>query len=421
MTFPNTNAQEQASSSPLDPVNELEIGEFSGKMQLLFMRRSYDNPDGDASSGTAAFTLNYKSPHIGPFLFGFQGIHCTKLFESGSLDDQDNGAAWRLHNTDFHVMNEAYATMNLQILGMPQSDLTVGRKIATYDFAPTYAPRQKAQALEGVFLKMREWENFDLDIGHIERFSSWSTRDGDGDWLRMEFNEVEDVYVDYGHNDRDDVDLNARPDKTHGLQFINFRTDLRPDVELVAYDLFGANLYNTIGAKLNATLSQTEDSSIVWKNHGVMQQDVGDYDDVAGEGFDAFAIESSMACKKGQLLVEPGIFAVTTDDSLRHAFESTLTWEYTLDWFTRPHHGKSSSAFLKTVYTFGNTTLYALYFGTKHDGAIDAFDQEINVVIKQQLTDAFAATIKGAYGHRDNHDAPDDERDDIRLFLTYNF
>ncbi len=405
-------ADKDENRSPLASLNELGAGTFSGKIQALFMRRNYDGQD--ASSGTLAETLNYRSPALGPLTLKLQYIHATRLFEGGSLDTA-NGPAWTILNTDFHVLNEAYINMNFGFLDLPETDLTVGRQVADYNFAPTYAIRQKPQAIEAAVVSSEDMiPGLSFELGHIEEFSSWSTRDGGNDHYKASFNEIEDVIAD--------SEGIASPD-THGMQFVTVSSDVIPRTEMTVYDLYGENLYNTFGAKANVALLESEGLNITWKNHYIMQKDVGDFP----TELDAQTIESALAFEKGNLMLQPGVMTVfggDGDNNLRHPLESTLTWEYILDWFPRPNLEGSDSAYLKSTYTFGDTLLYALYFVTDHDRATSggAFDQELDIVVKHNVTERFYVTLKAGYGYRDNRaGASNTSREDYRLFVGYKF
>lgn len=405
--------EEKEQSPVFGELNTQVPGTFSGKLQLLMMRRNFDHED--ASSGTLATTLRYLSPEKYPVQLGLSYIHTALLFEGGSLNPPEDGAH-RVLNDRFSILQEAYLKIKLDSLGIEDSHFTIGRKNSDYDFAPSFAIRQKPQGLEGLFLHIGQWEDVSIDLGHIERFSSWAGRNEGGDYLHYRYQKIEDVIADH--------DNIATPDSASNMQFINIEAQPFSILDLTLYDLYGHNLYNTFGVKTALTLDSTETGSLVWNNHYINQTDVGDYDEVLGQGLDANAWESSLQFRHNNFMIEPGIFTVLSEDALRHPMESSLTWEYTLDWFTRPNLGDSNSAFLKSTYTWGDTLFYGLWFVTDHDSDVGngAFDQEIDFVIKHNFTDNFSAAIKAGYGHQDNRGGDaDKDREDMRLFLTYTF
>jgi hypothetical protein len=393
-------------------LNDKGFGTASGKMQMLLMRRNYDHED--ASSGTVATTLRYRSPERYPFRGGLAYIYSAELFEGGSLNPR-RGAAWVLPNGRFSTLVEAYGEIDLAKLGLQGSDLKLGRVVSDYDFAPTLPIRQKPQALQGVFLTFDEWEDVSLDLGYIDRFSSWSSRTEGPDYPRAEFKPVEDVVSAH--------DGIAPPSGASGMQFINLNARLGSHTNLTIYDLYGRHLYNTFGVKSDTLLSSGEESSLKWKNHYITQKDVGTYENQLGQELSVHAWESSLPYRRGRFLLEPGIFSVMSDDDLRHPMESSLTWEYTLSWFTRAYRGNSDSVFLKSTYDFGDTLLYAMWFATDHQGNVGngAFDQEIDIVVKHGFTDNLQATLKLGYGHQNNRNADNRDRTDMRLFVTYTF
>ncbi|MFW6132512.1 MAG: hypothetical protein ACOC8F_01350 [Planctomycetota bacterium] len=396
-----------------DAVNDLGVGTFSGKVQFLAMRRDFDGDD--AGSGTLASTIRYRSPEFRNMQVGLEYIWTPRLFEGGSRQPPPN-PGWVILNDDFHVLSEAYVEVGLDALGLDDSSVTLGRVKSTYDFAPAYPIRQKAQYIEAAILKFRELKHFSLDAGHIERFSSWGTRFGRGERLRAGFNDVEDIIAD------DEGDRRIRRANT-GMQFVSMRTDAIPRTNLTVYDLYGCDLYNTFGVKADILLLRTDAAELTWKNHYVMQRDTGSFP----VKIDSDVIESSLALRAGDFLIEPGVMTTFggNDDSndLRHPFESTLTWEYTLMWLTRPYEAGADTVFLKSTYNFDKTLLYFLGMATCHEDNIDdgSTDYEFDVVLKHSLTDHLSVTVKGGWGKRNPGRGDSPERSDLRLFVTYAF
>ncbi|MBS3734901.1 MAG: hypothetical protein KGY99_08235 [Phycisphaerae bacterium] len=396
-----------------EPVNQLGIGTFSGKVQFLAMRRDYDGQD--AGSGTLATTIRYRSPEYHNIRFGAEYIWTPRLFEGGCRDEPPN-PGWVILNDDFHVLSEAYVDVGLAAIGLDRTRVIIGRQKSEYDFAPAYPIRQKAQYIEGVVLKCRQFEHLSVDVGHIERFSSWSTRSGRGDWLRAGFNDVEDIVADY------ESDSRIREANT-GMQFVSATTDAIPRVTLTVYDLYGCDLYNTLGLKADVALYKTDTASVTWKNHYIMQRETGS----CPVDIDADVIESSLAVQAGNLLVEPGIISTCggndARNDFRHPFESTLTWQYTLLWNTRAHLAGSDSVYLKSKYTFGKNLLYFLGMATCHENNVNdgSTDYELNAVYKYTFTDNFSVTLKAGWAHRNYGNGDSPEYSDLRLFVTYSF
>ena len=401
-------------SEMLKPVNEAGIGKFSGQVQFLGMRRTWDK-DTESSGGTVAATIRYRTPEFHGISGGLEFIFCPELFEGGSGEPRQGGA-WNVLNDDFNLLSEAFIDVKLGFIGLDKSSIRVGRMKSNYDFAPTYAIRQKAQYLEAAVLKLYDIEHFKIDIGHIEKFSSWSGRDGAGDWLRADFNRVEDVIAHYEGDDR----INSA---NTGMQFVQIKTDIIPGVDLTVYDLFGCDLYNTFGVKANVDVVKNDDWSLKWKNHYISQRGVGSYP----VSLSSDVIESSLAFKCGDFTLEPGIMTVfggnEASNDHRHPFESSLTWQYTLMWNTRANLGGSDTFFLKSSYTLGDHFFYALGMVTCHENDVDggSTDYELNGVYRYKFTENISATIKAGWGLHNEGDGDSPERTDLRLFVTYKF
>ncbi|MFW5915800.1 MAG: hypothetical protein ACOCTQ_04930, partial [Planctomycetota bacterium] len=320
----SAESTDEEKSPVFEPLNTQELGHFSGRVQLLLMRRNFDHQD--ASSGTLATTLGYVSPDRYPVQVGLTYIHSARLFEGGSLNPPEGGA-YPVLNDRFSILQEAYLKWKLDDLGLSDSHFVVGRKNSDYDFAPTFAIRQKPQGLEGLFPHLGQWEDFSIDVGHIERFSSWGGRNEGSDYLHHRYQKIEDVVAAH--------DGISAPGGASSMQFVNLDAQPLPWLDLTVYDLYGYNLYNTFGLKTATTLQDGENGDLVWKKHLVVQNDVGNYNRALGEGLDATALETSLALTRGDFMLEPGLFSVFSDDDLRHPTESSLTWENTLSWFTR--------------------------------------------------------------------------------------
>ena len=400
----------------LKPVNQAGIGKFSGQIQFLVMRRTWDGAKNmEASSGTVAATIRYRSPEFSGISGGLEYIFTPKLFE-GSSGEARQGGGWQTLNDDFHVLSEAFIDVKLGFIGLEKSSIRIGRQKCNYDFAPAIPIRQKSQYMEAVVLKLYDIDHFKIDIGHIEKFSSWSGRMGQGDWLQANFNSVEDIIADYEGDNR------IRSADT-GMQFVQVGTDIIPFVNLTAYDLFGFDLYNTFGVKAYVNLVKNDDWSLTWKNHYISQRDVGSYPiEVSSD-----AIESSLAFKSGDLTLEPGIMKVFGDNEsandLRHPFESSLMWEYILMWNTRANLGGSDTVFMKSTYTLDNHFFYLLGMATYHEDDVrnGSTDYELDAIYRYKFTEDISTTIKFGYGFRNPEDGDSLKRTDLRLFITYKF
>lgn len=395
-------------------INEVVPGTFSGRLQLLAMGRDFD-PGGDVNSGSLALTINYRSPQFGPVTVGLQGIHAAELFEGGSLDNP-RGSAWVLSNSAYSLLNEAYIDISLEPLGLAGSSLRIGRQILKLDFAPAYAIRHKAQSFEAAVLTVKDVDNLSVTLGHIERFSSWTSRDTAG-YIHPRYDFVEIADTERGNG----VDYN-----TDGIQFGSVTWSGIPRTSITVYDFYAQDLYNTFGAKASHTLELGGDVSAALKCHYLGQRDVGKYESETGNAVDADLFEASVQFKRGGLSIEPGIMTVAGNDAendVHTPFRTSFTADPTLLWYPRVFSAGSDSIFIKSLYTWRKTTFYAMAVRTEHDDNVGngATDQEIDVVIKQEFPHGLYAAVKLGYGEQDNDGVPDADATDYRLFVGWNF
>ena len=91
--------------------------------------------------------------------------------------------------------------------------------------------------------------------------------------------------------------------------------------------------------------------------------------------------------------------------------------------FAKQYNGGADTAYLKATTKINNTVLYGLYNFTWQDHDRSPFDaQELNVVVKQIITDDFAVCLKAGVAYCDGKKGTEDlTATDTRLFVTYTF
>ena len=387
-----------------DCLDESGYGRFSGKVQSLLMHRDYDN-GADGTSGTVALTLNYLSPDLNGFSLGGQFVGSTRLFESGGWDNP----AYKLHNDEFYVLNEGYLAYDFGRIGWEGTQLKVGRQIVNYDFAPTYNIRQKDQAFEAAILKLEPVDGLRIDLGHLERFSSWSSRrsGSSSDW-QADFVDVEDRAG------------NSRA--SSGFQFVSAVYDGCKPWSFALYDFYGSDLYNTFGAKASYKWDLGADAgALTFRTHYANQQDVGGWDDMRAD-IDSDVWELAVDWSRDGLTLSAGAVLVNGDD-FQTPFRTSFTIDTELLWYTQQFLGETDSGFLKAVYKTDKWLFYAMYVLADHDdGGSSSTNQEIDGVIKYSFNDHLYTTVKAGWGERDYSDGRDD-RDaiDLRWFLGWTF
>jgi hypothetical protein len=378
------------------------------------MREEFEDTlgeNGDAISGSLAATVNYRSPSFYGVSFQGQYIHALELFEGGTIDFPSEEAHF-LSNSRFSILNEAFVEFSLAELGAPDTMLRIGRQIPNYDFAPAYDVRQKAQSFEAIIFSSRPTSWLNIDLGHVDSFSSWSSRRE-----AVEFQKIAEVLgVPYG---------------TAGMQFISVTGEPIRGARATLYDWHAHDLFNTFGAKLDLTLSAGQTGSSVLQAHYMGQRDVGRMDDDGFGEIEADVLDLGVEFKKGALALKPGVtvaFGDGPENDLLLPFRSTLTIDTEVIWFTRQFQGGSRSAYLRATYAFGNTVLYGMYVLTDHDqdrGPVTgngALDQELDLALTHNFTNHLYLSLVAGYGFQNNHDGLENSSaNDVRLFIGYAF
>lgn len=385
-----------------DSLEQSGFGRFSGRVQTLLMHRDFDDL-GDGTSGTAAFTLNYLSPDFHGFTAGGQFVSSTRLFESGS---RSNAGYW-LSNDDFNVLNEAWLAYDFGQLGWEGATIKAGRQIVNYDFAPTYETRQKAQAFEAAILKLEPVKGLRVDVGHLERFSSWSSREGgSGSTWRADFIDVEQA-------------AGVRYD-TSGFQFISAVYDGCQPWTLGMYDFYGNDLYNVFGAKASYKWDLGQEAgALTFRGHWANQQDVGRMDTDGLGSISSNIVELGVDWARDGLTLSAGTVLVN-GDRFQTPFRTSFTIDTELLWYTDQFLGETNSGYLKGVYKTNKWLFYALFVIDEHDD--DTICREIDGVVKYNITDHLYTTVKAGYGDRKYSGKSDHpEAIDLRWFLGWTF
>jgi len=380
-------------------------GRFSGKLQSLFMHRDYSDI-GHATSGTLAATLNYRTPDLGGFHLGAQYIYSGLLFESGCNDIAC--PAYFLSNDEFSVLNEAYLAFDLGAMGVPDTELKIGRQILNYDFAPAYNIRQKDQSYQAVVLKTAPCEGFSLDFGYFNRFSSWASRSGGPSTWRADFIGVEDrVGVPYD---------------TSGFFFASAVCDGWKPWSFALYDFYGDDMFNVFGAKAAYTWDLGPDAgALTFRTHYANQQDAGRMERDGLGAIDSNILELAVDYSLRGLNLGTGTVLIRGDD-FQTPFRTSFSIDTELLWYTMQFEGDTTSGFLKAVYKYDKWLFYALYVISDHED--DSLCQEIDGVVKYSFNDRLSTSFKAGYGDRqfpDRMKRTDTHAVDLRWFVGWTF
>ena len=376
------------------PINDLGYGTFSGRVQLLAMYRDIeDAPGGDHGDATTlGFVVNYQSPEFSGFDVGAAYNYAFTLADGGNTN--------LLHNDDINVINEAWLRYDFEEFDLESTEFIGGRKITHGEVFRKDDFRQKARSIETVQLTTADIDQFKITVGHAFELSNWLDSTSPTGIDRWDFNDFGDVFGT-GYD-------------TDGVTWAEGLYTGFENWEIAIFDAYAWDVTNLIGTRIQYSLS--EDSKVIgyYRN----ESDVGKAE---GQHSDAYGLSYSQ--QVGNFTLEPGYFGV-------HG--STLRFQELTTGINHPlgasmivcacqFNGGAQTAYFKATTKVNKTVLYALYNYTWQD-KLDFDAQELNLVVKQPITEHFTATFKGAVGYRDGNSGRDNSTlTDARLFLTYSF
>lgn len=387
----------------LAPISCLNAAEFtkesievSASSRLLVMGRDYGNGL-DGSSASASLSIKAKSDLPHGFSVGAKSVFVQNLFEDGV----DNAAYW-LSNDSSTSLSEAYLQYALSSNSTQETKIILGRKEASYSFFPAYNVRHQAQAMEGLFANTKVGDHLSLDIGHIESFSSWPSRENGVSSLDTSFKKIGERV---GHSDIHSSVQFAAADWT------------KNNLSLNAYDYHAAELYNNAGLKLSYTLPTTgNDAKWTMSAHAIKQQGTNNG---ALDKHDAGSIELNLRYKRNKLSVDTGWTHISSSASLLVPFRTTNVNDATLLWYTNQFEAGTNTAHAKLVYSNNPWTLAAVFVHASH--LDDRTESELDLVAKRKMNEKLSLCIKAGYGKCvfDEDDRHHKSATDLRLFVDY--
>ena len=373
----------------MKPLNEKGYGTISGRVQWLSMYRDFECAHKNGANSTLGIVLGYTSPAFAGFDGGLAYNYAGKLAEHNDTDLLANG--------EINVLNEGWVRYNFGALGLTNTTVLAGRKINNGEVFRADDFRQKARSIETVQIDSTDLKNTKFTVGHSIRMSNW-IQAGD----KADFNDYGDVFKT-GYD-------------TDGITWGEVINNCVQDVEVALFDAYAWDVANLIGARTK--WDATENGALVgYYRH---ENDIGKADT---RNSDVFGL--SWQQKVGEITLEPGIFSVhgsslrfqETTTGINHALGSSM------EICSSQFNGGADTAYIKAVTKVGKTVLYGLYNYTWQDHSKVAFDgQELNIVVKQPITDNLTIAFKGGIGYRDGNDGTANTTDtDARLFVTYKF
>ncbi|MDF7826257.1 hypothetical protein P4B35_19675 [Pontiellaceae bacterium B12227] len=361
--------------------NDKGQGTISGRIQSLTMYRDYEGT-GNGANSTLGAVVNYTSPVFSGFDAGLGYNYAGEIYEN------NNSAL--LANDAINVLNEGWVRYNFYSLNLTNTTLLAGRKIVNGEVFRADDFRQKARSLETVMVESKDISNTRLTIGHAFRMSNW-IQVGD----RADFN-------DLNNND--------------GITWAEAVYSGINELELAVFDAIGWDSVNLIGTRAKYDISEETAILAYLRNESSIGSSSGHHANVLG---------LSITQKLGAWKLEGGYFGVYGDNlrfqetttGINHALGASMMI------YAQQFAGGADTAYLKAVTKLESTktVLYALYNYTWQQKLWDG--QELNIVIKQPVTENLTVAFKGGIGYRldKNSIGANTTATDARLFITYAF
>lgn len=363
---------------------------------LLVMGRNYGEGL-SGSSGSASLSVSVKSALSPDLALGLRGVIVENIFEDG----KDSAAYW-LSNDTSQSLNEAYLNYRANGLGIERAELTVGRVVASSIFFPSYEVRHQAQAMEGVFAKTKVNDRFALDFGHMERFSSWPSRQNGSSSLDTSFKKIGERIGQSAVNS--------------GVQFVASEWNDK-GLKLNAYDYYANELYNNAGLRIAYTLPSNDDQG-KWtlSAHAIDQR--GDSSGALA-AHDAESLELNLRYQLRGFSFDTGWTRISRSNALLVPFRTTYVNDATLLWYTNQFEAGTQTYHAKAVYSHKPWTLAAVLVSSSH---LDLRNEtELDLVAKRKLNEDLSLCIKAGYGKRvfEEVDRRHNSATDLRLFVDY--
>lgn len=379
-----------AADSLLKPVNDAGYGTWAVRLQLLSMYRDYESSTPDnADSTTAGLRIGYTSPELAGFSFGLVEDYVEPVDASR---DSNNGKLL-LSNGRVNVLNEAWIKYRFEALGLTNTFAKAGRQVVNGEVFRADEFRQKPRSLEAVTLTTKDIPDTEITAGHAERLSNvWDDQD------RWRFKNIEDA-------------LGATNCDTHGVTWIEGVYTGVTNLEAAVYEAYAHDIANVSGGRIKYTACENTALNGYYRH----EADTGGGADHCSDMYGA-----SIQQKADIVTIEPGVLSIRGDNLL---FDETRTGinhplGSSLMIYSGIFNGGADNYYLKATAKIGRTSLYALYDYTRQSHY--AYDgQELDLVVKQAITDRFSISLKGGAGYQDWTDKNNRTATDARLFITY--
>lgn len=390
-----------ALSFPAVQGNEsLEIGAHSLKLsaQTLVMGRDFGN-NNQGSSGSVSATFDFDWRPLERLELGGQFVQVNQLYQDG----RDDAAYW-LSNDDQTILNGASLQYDFSGDTDGSSVLKLGRLLEHYDFFPSYKnARHKVQAFEGGVWQAKLADGLTLDVGHIERYSSWTSREGGPSPVNGDFITLSERLGSSGSDS--------------GVQFLSSSYKAGKN-SLTAYNYYANDLYNNFGFKVSRTLSPADSEGKWSASFRYDRQDGGS--DGFLDGHEAEAVEATIGYKKGSYFWNAGWTHIGSSASYLAPFRTSHEIDMSFLWYTNQYEADTDSFHWKGVYKKKGWVFYSLLVHADHSNREES---EANVVVRRIFDNNIWLALFAGYGQRKYDDTALDDgwARDLRFYAGYSF
>jgi hypothetical protein len=366
--------------------------------QLLIMERNFGQGV-RGSSGTASLNLDFEWRPLERTQVEGEFVQVTRLYEEGRED-----AAYTLSNDNLTTLNALSVSHDFSSTHDQSSVLKVGRLRETYDFFPTYKnARHKVQAFEGIVWQSKWGDGISLDIGHLERYSSWSSREGGPSPVNGDFITLSERLGGGGSDS--------------GVQY--FSTSFQAGRTTVKiHDYYADDWYNNAGLKVSQNLSPA-DAETQWS----LNLRYDRQDGVSGgrvPQHEAEVFEATIGYRRGGFSWNAGWTHVGSEADYLAPFRTSHEIDMSMLWFTNQYEKNTDSFHWKGLLRKDGWVFYSLLIAAEHENRKET---EANFVIRRSFDNRIWVALFGAYGQRDFDDANrgDQWARDLRFYMGYTF
>ncbi|MDF3128533.1 hypothetical protein P0Y35_04935 [Kiritimatiellaeota bacterium B1221] len=359
-----------------DEAGDADRWSVSGRVRSVSMTRDYE-AKGLGSNSSLGLLLHATGEISDGIEVGGTYIYAEEVYAA----HQSN----LLSNNDFHLLNEAW------MIFRPAEGMAVeaGRFISNGEVFRKDDSRQKPRAIEGVQVMSPSFT-----LGHAFEMSNY-LQSAD----RWKFNDFEKVFG-----------VDAESD---GVTWLEYRWSALENLQIDLYDAFAWDITNLVGSHVQWSFSESASLSLYVRAENGVEENR----DHASETYGL-----SLHQKVGSFQLEPGLLSVQGDKML---FQETTTGFHhalasSMIIYTCPFDGGATSFYLKATRKWRQTGIYILGIYTEQS-ELPFNGGELNLILRQPLSDQWELVCKSGVGYRDNEEGPGTRATDLRFFVTYEF